>query len=68
MFKSALAIVSLELRHIVHGKKVFVVAFLVACAVFLGFVVRRYGERPPNDAWPAIYIFMMSFLLHYTPK
>ncbi|MHC4598481.1 MAG: ABC transporter permease [Planctomycetota bacterium] len=62
MFMSALAIASLELRHIVHGKKIFVIGFLVACAVFLGFVVRYYGESPPNDAWPSIYIFMMSLL------
>ena len=62
ILRSALAVVSLEVRQILQGKKIFAVGFLIACAVFLGFVVRRWGEMPQGDAWHYIYMFMMNFL------
>ena len=67
MLNQALAVAGLELRQILYGKKVLVIVLLTACAVALGYVVRRFAPAPDSSGgWPVIYIFMAVFLFLHT--
>ncbi|GEM_PF-2792567 len=66
MIGAFLAVAGLEVRQVLHGKKVLAAALLVAGAACLGYLVRRFARDPGPETWPLLYLFMMTFLFLHT--